>query len=229
MGLKTSGNRVRLRRAGALAVVATILFSFCGCLNQIITLGYLLGGPPSIEPDFEKATEESMTDHEVTVAVVCYAPTEMQWDFEEVHYDIAKFVAFRLGSHHVKTLNPDQVRAWLDKNDTWDKPEEIGAALGATYVVYVDLNSFTLWEKHSSHLYRGRADAVISVTKMNDDDTGEKIYSKELTSVFPLMQARSSSEVSFETFKREYLTRLSEEIGRLFYEHYNGDDFGDTT
>jgi hypothetical protein len=188
-------------------------------LNQIITLGYLIGGPPSIEPDFEKATDESLTDYGVTVAVVCFAPTELQWDYEEVHYDVAKFVTFQMLKHHIKAINPDRVRAWLDQNDTWDKPEEIGAALGATHVVYIDLNSFSLWEENVSTLYRGRSDAVVSVTKMNEDKTGEKIFSKELTSKFPLM----------EPFKKEYLTRLSEEIGRLFYEHYNGDDFADAT
>ena len=36
------------------------------------------------------------------------------------------------------------------------------------------------------------------------------------------------TEVSFETFKKEYLSRLSEELGRLFYEYNNGDDFAAT-
>jgi hypothetical protein len=211
--------------ASALALVATL----SGCLNEIMTIGYLIGGPPSIEPDFEIATKESLTDKDVTVAVVCYAPKALQAEYEEIHFDVAKYVSLRLTSHHVKVVNPDQVRAWLDRNDDWDKPEDVGAALDVTYVVYIDLNSFSLWEEHSSNLFRGRAEAIVSVTKMNADKSGDKIYSKEKISKFPLMQPRSTSEVSYETFKREYLSRLSEEIGRLFYEYYNGDDFVDAT
>ena len=217
-----------LHQAGVFAAGIAILCSTSGCLNQIVTLGYLIGGPPTIEPDFEKATKECMTDYKVTVAVVCYAPTELQWDYEEIQHDIAKFVSLRLLSKHIQAVNPDRVRAWLDQNDTWDKPEEIGAALGVTYVIYIDLNTFNLCDEKVQDLYWAHADAVVSVTKMNEDKTGEKIYSKELTSKYPLAGPRSTTEVSFESFKKEYLSWLSEEIGWLFYEHSNGDAFGAT-
>ena len=55
----------------------------------------------------------------------------------------------------------------------------------------------------------------------------EKIYTKELTSRFPLEVPRPMSEVSYNLFRQQYLSRLSEEIGRLFYEYANGDDITD--
>ena len=50
---------------------------------------------------------------------------------------------------------------------------------------------------------------------------------EEIISKFPLQAARSTSEVTYSNFKQLYLARLSEEIGRLFYEYYNGDDIPD--
>jgi len=197
-----------------------------GC-NYVVMLGYLIGGPPSIEPDFDLMTKKSLTDKDKTVAVVCYAPTELKWDFDEVDLEIAKHVANRLFLHKVKVVDPDRVRDWLDKHEDWDKPEEIGAAFQTSYVIYIDLHKYSLYEENSANLYRGRAEALVSVFEMDESGEGEKIYTKEITSAYPLAAPRSTSEVTYARFKKEYLSRLSEEIGRLFYEHYNGDDMAD--
>ena len=203
--------------------------SLTGC-NYAILLGYLIGGPPSIEPDMEAAVPGvSFTDKDVTVAVVCYAPTELKWDVDKVDQELSSFVAYRLGQHHIDFVSPTTVQAWLDANRDWDTPQEVGEGLGCSYVVYIDLSRFSLYEEHSQDLYRGRAEAVVSVIKMEDDGEGEKIYTKEITSQFPLRAPRSTTEVSYTTFKRQFMTRLSEEIGRLFYESYAGDDIPDAT
>ena len=123
--------------------------------------------------------------------------------------------------------DPDRVRAWLDKNDDWDKPEEIGEAFNAKYVIFIDLHKYNLYEKHSSTLYRGRAEAIVSVVEMDDNGDGQRIYDKEVTSKYPLAAPRPTSEVTYSTFRRQFLSRLSEDIGRLFYEWYNGSDLGD--
>lgn len=213
--------------AKLLLVVALSLTTLSGC-NYFILAGYLLGGPPSVEPKYEKATGKSLTDKDVVVAVVCYAPKEVRWaHVERVDQDIAKYVSHKLHQHHVVTIQPGRVNEWIDENPHWDNPEEIGVAVGATHVVYIDLHSYAIYEPNSSNLYRGQAEAVIAVHEVDEDGNGDQIFSTDLTSKFPLMGPRSTSEVSENTFKRQYLSRLSEEIGRLFYEHYNGDDFYD--
>ena len=219
------------RSRNRLASVIMGLLCMCsltGC-NYMILLGYLIGGPPSIEPDFEAVTGESLTEFEERVAVVCYAPTELKWDFDKIDQEIAKYVTFRLTQHQIQAIKPTHVQAWLDQNPDWDKVEEIGAALDVDYVVYIDLEKYSLYEPNSQNLYRGRSDALVSVYKMDADGFGDRIYSKDVVSEYPLRAPRSTSEVTYSTFKKEYLTRLSEEIGRLFYEYYAGDDIPDAT
>ncbi|QDT64317.1 hypothetical protein [Calycomorphotria hydatis] len=205
-----------------------ICTTLTGC-NYVLLLGYLIGGPPAVQPDFDAETGKSMTDFEVTVAVVCYAPIELKWDFDDIDQEVSEHIAYRLASHKIAVRNPDRVKEWLDNNKEWDKPEEIGEALDVTYVIYIDLNKFSLYEENASHLYRGRSEAVVSVIEMNGDGTGEKIYSKDLTSIYPLAVPRSTSAETYPTFKRKYLQRLGEEIGRLFFEYYNGDDLSEAT
>jgi hypothetical protein len=203
--------------------VALCLATLPGC-SYILFFGYLIGGPPSIEPKFDADTKESMTDKDVTVAVICFAPNDVRYNFESVDHEVSKYVTMRLAQHHVDVINPDRVRAWLDENKDWDKPEEIGAAFNTTYVVYIDLNDFSLYEDGSATLYRGKAEAIVSVYKMDEDGTAERIFLEEIRSRFPLHQPKSASEESYNTFKARYLSRLSEEIGRLFYEYYVADD-----
>ncbi len=226
---KASQSRIAGWRSWCWTALLLLPVTLTGCLKPLIMLGYLIGGPPSIEPDFDIMTKKSMTEKEVTVAVVCYAPLEVKYDFSAIDAELAKYVTYRLVQHKVKVVNPDQVRAWLDENTEWDEPSEIGKALNVKYVVYIDLESFNLWEEHSNNLLRGRSEGLVSVFEINSDGDGEKIYTKEITSKFPLAAPRQSTEVPYATFKQQYLTRLSEEIGRLFYEHYNGDDIGDAT
>lgn len=199
------------------------LLSLPGC-SYVLFLGYLIGGPPSIEPAFDRETKESMTDKGVTVAVLCFAPAQVRYNFESIDHELAKYVTYRLHEHKISVINPDRVKAWLDQNKDWDKPEELGAAFNTTYVIYIDLNEFSLYEEGSATLYRGRAEAIVSVWKMQDDGTAERIFQEQVRSRFPLHQPKAASEESYTNFKARYLSRLSDEIGRLFYEYYLVDD-----
>ena len=222
-----SGKAVRLPiRFTALLLMSTLCLIMTGC-NYAILLGYLIGGPPSIEPDFDVMTNQSMSDKDVSVCVVAFAPTELKWDFPKIDHELAKYVAYRLVEHDIKVVNPDQVKAWLNEHPDWDKAEEIGKAFGCNYVIYIDMNDFHLYEENSTTLYRGRSECYISVFEMDEDGYGDKIYSKEVNSKYPIRAPRSTSELSLDTFKREYLSRLSKEIGWLFYERYNGDNIPD--
>jgi len=221
-------NRLLSRPAIAALCLSISMCVLTGC-NYFILLGYLLGGPPSIEPPFDADTRKSMTDYETSVAVVCYAPNDLKWDFDKIDSEVAKYVSFRLGEHKIKFANPDVVRAWLDKNPDWDHPEEIGEALGVTYVIYIDLHKFSMYEQGSATLFRGRAEALVSVYEMDEEGAGEKIWTKELTSEYPTRAPRSTSDETYNTFKKKYLARLSDQVGRFFYEHFALDDIHEAT
>ncbi len=216
-----------LTRLGLWAALAALLSSSTGC-SYLLFLGYLIGGPPTIEPDFDVQTKEALTDKDVSVVVICFAPTDIRYSFENIDHEIAKFVAFRLIQHEIKVVAPDRVRDWLDQNKEWDEPSEIGAFFKATHVVYIDLSQFSLYEDDSANLFRGRSESVISVWKMDGEDDAEKIYTNEKISKFPTHQPIAASDETYQNFKARYLARLSEEIGRLFYEYTMFDEIGES-
>jgi len=210
------------------AIVCMLILALHGC-NYFIMAGYLIGGPPSNEPDFDAITRKSMTDFGVTVAVVCDAPVELKWDNNKIDKELAKYVSRKMAGKKIKVIDCDQVYAWMDKHPHRDRPTEIGAYFNTTYVVYIDLKKYSLFEESSPNLRRGRAEALVTVYEMDGDGDGARIYSKDVVSKYPLRAPQAASDVRYSTFRRLYLTRLSEEVGRLFYEWYNGDDIVDAT
>lgn len=207
-----------------LVIMPCIMLTGC---EYGIFLGYLIGGPPSIEPDFAAQTGKDMKDFGVTVAVVCTAPKDLKWSYDEIDNLVAEAVTLQMGQKKINVIYPDQVRAWLDKNPDWTTPAEIGEFFEVTYVIHIDILDYSLYEKNSHTLYRGTTQCEINVWEMADSGEGEKIYSKENTTTFPLRIPRSSQDTSLEQFKKEYLYRLSYEIGRHFFEYYVSDDIGD--
>lgn len=210
-------------RAAVLGLLlVSTLVGLPGCA-QFVLLSYIIGGPPSIEPDFDAETGLSLKGKDITVAVVCYAPTELLFDYPKVDSEIASAVAYRLSEHGINVVHPDYVKAWVDEHPDWEMAEEIGAALKATHVIDIELNAFSLYEENSHTLYRGRSEVYLNVIEMLPDGGGDKVFSTELDSLFPTHVPRSTQDISFLQFKREYLSRLSESIGWKFYERYNGD------
>ncbi len=198
------------------------LLLFAGC-QQIVILSYLIGGPPSIEPDFDKETGLSLKDKDKTVAVVCFAPREMLLEFPHIDQEIASHVTHQLGEHKIAIIKPDYVQAWLGSHPKWELAEEVGREFEADYVIEIELSAFSLYEGTSTTLYRGRTEADIHVTEMDEGGHGDRIFSKNLNFRYPILVPRTSSEQGLLKFKRQYISRLAEKIGWMFYESFNGD------
>lgn len=211
-----------------LLLLSCVLLALPGC-NYFILLGYLIGGPPQLEPLFEAETNKSFTDRNVRVAVVCYASD----DLTKFHDNIDKMLITRISSmlygNKIDIVNPDLVKAEMANNPDWDSPVEIGAELDVNYVVYVDIADFSLYERDSTSLFRGRCEAICSVYEMETDGDGRRIFTKEINSTYPTQVPRSASDISYESFRNEYFFRLANEIGRLFYPYGTGDDISSAT
>ena len=219
------------RMISRVMMMIVLLTSFAGC-KQFILFSYLLGGPPSIEPEFDKQTGKSLTDHGVVVAVVCFADNDLKYNHDSIDAYIEAGIATHLAQHQIVTIDPQRVRSWLRENPDWDRAPEIGAGVTdaegkhPTHVIYVDLLEYGLYEKDSANLYRGRAEATVSVFEMDPSGNGEgtRIFTDELRSQYPRLTPVATDRVTYSAFRGNYIRRLTDEIGRFFYEYYNGDD-----
>ena len=215
----------RFTRFRLLLATVALCVTISGC-QQFVIISYLLHGPPSIEPDFDAETGESMSVPDVTVAVVCYTPTELKWKFPQLDEQVATHVAYRLGQNYIKMIHPDYVKAWVDEHPDWEKAEEIGKAFDTDYVIEIEIADFSLYEGTSTTLYRGRTEAYVHVVKIDENGDADRIFTKEIHFAYPTQVPRSSSDLSLGEFRKEYLSSLSEKIGWLFYDRFHGDMIG---
>ena len=177
---------------------------------------------------FEKETKQSMTDTDVRVAVVCYASDDLKYKFDNIDHIIANRVTNQMAGKKIEMVPYDDIRNWLAENPDWDTAVDVGAEFDVTYVVYIDISDFSLYERDSNSLFRGRCDAIVSVYEMETDGEGKRIFSQEINSVFPTEVPRSAADVSYEMFRMEYIWKLSDDIGRLFSPWYIGDQMTNT-
>lgn len=199
-----------------------------GCTNILLPLMYVIGGPPMIEPDFYTQTRHKITDKNKPVVILCWVPDEIRVQSNEsaVDYELSKYLAMTLvqGDKKIKVVDPDLVQEWMRNNPDWTDAREIGEHFGAGYLIKVDLSSYNLFEESSTELYRGRSDYIVNVM---DVDSGKDIYTKGKQSKWPTSVPHSADEMPLPRFKQMYLTALSAEIGKLFYEVGAGDDIKD--
>ena len=198
--------------------------SACTGCNVVLGLGYLIGGPPMSDPDFHKSTRKFLEDSKKPTVIVCYAPEDIRLEHPAADYELSRYVAMQLSQNKIKCVDPDKVRAWMDKNPNWSHPYEIGEYFQAGFVVHIDLRAYSLLEENSAHLYRGRSDLVVSVWEMNENGKGKEIYNHPHRSQFPLAAPVSADTFPLNDFKLRYLTRLSAEIGQLFYPVPTGEE-----
>jgi hypothetical protein len=167
---------------------------------------------------FQQFTHQTLGGKSKVTLVYCWASKELKWDNESLDFDLAKHVAFQLNGKQVTVVDPDRVYTWIDKHDRWRKSSEIGAAFKADYIVHIDVKDYSLTETHVNNLYRGRADCLVSVVKMDwNKKDGSVVYTTRIRSCFPKDDPIDQSSMPYSEFKKRYLSFLSDEIGHLLY------------
>jgi hypothetical protein len=170
------------------------------------------------DSEFQQLTFQTLRGRRKVVLVYCDVPQELTSEIEAVDYDVTKHVAYRLNQNRIKVIDPDLVYDWLGTQDRRPKSAEFGKHFNVDFVIHIDLIDFTLFEGNSPDLFRGMANCVVHVTKMDPTRSiGNVIYSTAVESAFPADAAVSAKTVSLADFRKKYMSVLSDEIGWRFY------------
>jgi hypothetical protein len=131
----------------------------------------------------------------------------------------------------VKILPASQVKGFQDKHPDWREwaPREIGKALNADYVLILEINSMSLYEKGSyNRLYRGQTEIALTVTDLSKPAGEDRKWDHIYTTTYPA--ARGPIEVegsSVLLFRSLFLTHVAKELSR-FFTAYPSDERFDT-
>jgi len=205
-------------RTWCLAVLAAgVMFSTTGCIHSILATGiYLIQGGDVVPAQCDALKGER-------VVVICRPPSSHEYRHAGAARDIGKQIS-RLLKEHVKSIDvvsPTEVDNWVDEQD-WDNFKDLGRAVKATRIVYIELDNFDLYK--GSTLYQGDAELNVKVFDMNN--RGEEIWERNMGQIlFPRNSGIPAADKPVQKFQAQFVGIVSQQVASHFYKHNPNADF----
>ena len=221
------------RRALILGAAVILAGTLPGC--QIIIGSLLtLQGRPKTTCEFTTMTNgKSLAEKGKKVIVLSTSSWSAQRAEPSLDLDIIDSVSRRLQIENVDVVDPHKVGTWLDDNGGIKETtnlDPIGAKFGADYIVLFQFKDFGYREDNSPSLYRGHASYQVVVVEMVADKNVKRgkrakvIYNRHFDSKYPNRPISEDEAGTQEVFKSKYVSRLSQDLTRLFVDYRPEDE-----
>jgi hypothetical protein len=142
-------------------------------------------------------------------------------DFVNVERELTRQLGRQLQDYYkqrkekVTIVAPRQVERYQVEHPDWKESlEDMGKHFSADYVVYLEINSMSLYEHGSNTLYRGRAEINVSVFNMHEPD--EDPISRDLEFAYPSNPIPVDNSTQPTTFRQAFLVDLGKKLARCF-------------
>lgn len=195
----------------ALACIAVGCVASTGCLHTLLaTAIYLRQGGNYVPAECDALQKQR-------VVVLCRPPASHEYRNAGAARAIGTRVSAMLEQNvkGIEVVSPKEVDNWVDEQD-WENFKDLGHAVKATRVVYIELDDFDLYKGKT--LYQGSADVNISVYDMKDQD--RLVWDRRLGQVlFPRHSGIPASDMSPQQFERRFIDIASQQIAEHFYKH----------
>jgi hypothetical protein len=228
---RTSGRTRMLRIAWPLALSAVLLMPLAGC-QIVIGVMQIFKGFPLEDADLKKQTGRSLDEKGKKVVILASSESGARAEHPSLDLDVIAELTRRFRVQQIDVIDSHKVNRWIDDNGGITNETdlaEIGPKFGADFIVLIKFDEFGFREDNSPSLYRGHARGTVVVVELKPAAVGDRklakqIYHRPFDSKYPVLQPISADQEKLSVFKQRYLTRLSEELARLFYDHRPGDD-----
>ena len=220
--IRSNRRSVVSRRAMVAGLGVSLLSSQTGC-SMFVMAGKVLFGDPVMNCEFTQSTGTNLVKTRDKVMVVASAPAAVAGRYPSLSLDIQDGVTRRLSRKGIETVNSDDVSSWADDHGgVFEDLDQLATDFDANYIIEVDVHQFRHFEENSTKLYRGHAQADITVYKVSVSEGQSQalpVFSREYTTRYPKNYAVSVDEKSEVVFQKEYLDRVTHEIAMRFYNH----------
>jgi hypothetical protein len=210
-------------RCCSLAALAVTAILASGC--NLIALPFFIFGPePRIEPEC-KCLADKEHKEQVKVVILTYSGLETRPEFVRVDRELTNHLreqlkaALAYNKEDVIVANPRRIEEFCNENPNAD-PEEIGNHFDADYVIYLEINELTLYEKGSRNtLYRGQADITVNLIDLKHPDEGP--IQKEFRCLYPgeVKNAIPREDISLAQFRHDFLAYTGKRLAWYFTSH----------
>ena len=195
----------------SLGLVLMLLVPATGCIHTMIATGVYLWEGGNFAPAECKALEQQR------VVVFCRQPASHEFRHSGASRMIAERVSEKLDMNvpGIEVVAQRHVDNWIDENDS-DDFEELGKAVEADMVVYIDLGHFELFKGKT--VYQGNTLVSVSVHDMKQK--GKRVWEKEMGEVlYPRHSGVAVQDKPKAAFQKEFINVVADEIAVHFYKH----------
>ncbi len=201
----------RINKASLMLLLAFASLATTGCVHTILATGIYLWQGGNVVPADCDALEDQR------VVVVCRPPSSNEYRHAGAARNIGKRVSKQLAKNvnGIEMVSHTEVDNWVDEQD-WDNYKELGRAVKATRVVYIELDNFDLHK--GATLYQGDAEINVMVYDMEKPD--DPVWELNIGQIlFPRNSGIPSADKPVQQFQRQFVDIVSTQIAIHFYKH----------
>jgi hypothetical protein len=182
-----------------------------GC-NPIALTYFLFRGDQKTPAEFPLPPREGQK--EVTVALLISAP-DAQWEFAALDRELAAVISRKFyeqtkdGKTPIRTVEQVKIDRFKANNPDWGamSAAEIGAQLGADYVIELTVAAISLYEPGTGkYMYQGQATVEGTVTDVAAGTQHAHYFAN------PRMDSRPASDMLMSQYKAKLLERIADEV-----------------
>lgn len=206
----------RVQLAVLLVIAAAAVTSASGCASALATGIYVLQGGNMVPAEFDGLQDQR-------VVVVCRPPSSNEYRHAGASRAVAQRVSelFVDNVKNVDVVSPREVDEWLDQSD-WGDYKELGRAVRADKVVYIELNDFDLFK--GSTLYQGHSDVTVTIYDMKNN--GRMAWERHLGEIlYPTNSGIPAQDKPEQQFEREFVNIVASRVAEHFYKHDANSEF----
>lgn len=204
-----------------------------GCQAGIMFTRILMGDP-KVTSAFEASTHIDLQDQEQPVYVVCTVPSVTTERYESLAVDLPDEVLRRMKRRGIPTEDAsDAINLAADMGGRFNA-YDVAKQLDEGYLVYIDLDRYSLSEDRGNTLYRGRATGNVSVYRIeaaeSEDDSEPandseappqpevtELFHRGIDTKYPGSHPVPIDQVPANVFQKRFEDHLADEVGRLLY------------
>jgi hypothetical protein len=206
-------------------VVGSALGGALGCGSDMGSMAYFLSPEQRLPAKIKHLASE---DKKKTPKVMILTYTGLETRSEFIHADrqLAEMLAKNLeqmaeeSKEKLSVVPARKVEDFKNANPNWREMDltNIGKKFGADYVVYLEINSMSLYETNSlNQLFRGRANLLVSLIDVSKPD--ETPAQEPYSCTFP-SDARGPVPVGLDTnpiqFRQMFLSHMARQLSWYF-------------
>ncbi len=208
---------MRLKRRACVVCLCLVAIPGCNLLTPLVFIG---DHKRRVAPEFDKLPDKR-------VAFLVWTDASTEFDYPHARFELATYASNKLSVEMAQrnlgtdVIDSRDVETLLQQNlDARIGPEIVGRAMGADYVVYIEVLGFQMRDPDQPQFLQGRIAASVVVHDIKaDPDMPHRYELEQIECVFPdgppiLMAAANAPRIREATYRM-----FAERIARKFYEH----------